>query len=492
MLPWPLLLVRMSPVLACMAVATACTNAPVAPEAANPEAVAGPVMAFAAVPLDGPGRARLQRADEALNPASVMKLVTTYAALDLLGPAFRWNTWLYTDGHQDGEILHGNLYLVSGGDPSLSRERLWRMLETLRGQGIREIRGDLVLDGSYLRLPDVWPGFDDDGNNPHAPYLALPHPLLSQLNLVQVQAETAAGVVRTSMIPALPGVSLVNNLSAGPPLDYFAPDESSSAPDESSPPRCPRAGALIGVPQEVTPGQWRIPLSGVLPEGCGVRRHHVLGAADEHTAATLRHLWRGLGGEMTGGHRAGQLPPGSRLMGATTSADLVTVIRDINKHSNNVMTKQLFLTLGAQYRRAGDSDDLAAARRVMNTWLEGKGLDVDSIVLDNGSGLSRSERISARQLAALLEQAWRSPWAAEFASSLPLTGIDGSMRLRGREIAGRGHIKTGSLRDVRAVAGYLRDERGTTWAVAALINDADASAHQWRLDRWLSDIVRAE
>ncbi|MCH8542954.1 MAG: D-alanyl-D-alanine carboxypeptidase/D-alanyl-D-alanine-endopeptidase [Alcanivorax sp.] len=480
MLRWPLVLA-----LVCIAVATGCTNR----QAASGPA-ADPVMAFAAIPLDGPGRPRLQRADEALNPASVMKLVTTYAALDLLGPAFRWNTWLYTDGHQDGDVLHGNLYLVSGGDPSLSRERLWAMLETLRGQGIREIRGDLVLDGSYLRLPEVWPGFDDDGNNPHAPYLALPHPLLSQLNLVQVRAETEAGVVRASMTPALPGVSLVNNLSAGPPLVRSVSDEMSE--DASAPPRCPRAGALIGVPREDGAGQWRIPLSGVLPEGCGVRRHHALGAADDHTAATLRHLWRGLGGEISGGHRVGQLPAGSRLVGATTSADLVTVIRDINKHSNNVMTKQLFLTLGAQYRRAGDGDDLAAARRVVGEWLEGKGLDAGSIVLDNGSGLSRSERISALQITALLEQAWRSPWAAEFTSSLPLTGIDGSMRLRGRDFVGRGHIKTGSLRDVRAVAGYLRDARGTTWAVAALINDAEAGAHQWRLDRWLGDIVNAD
>ncbi|MBZ2187832.1 D-alanyl-D-alanine carboxypeptidase/D-alanyl-D-alanine-endopeptidase [Alcanivorax sp. JB21] len=461
--------------LCAFAVLGGCATAPAAPPT-------DPVVAFAAIPLNGPGKPRLQRADEALNPASVMKLITTYAALDLLGPAFRWNTWLYTDGHQAGDVLHGNLYLVSGGDPSLSRERLWSMLDALRGQGIRQIQGDLVLDGSYLRLPDVWPGFDDDGDNPHAPYLALPHPLLSQLNLVQVRAEADAGVIRTAMTPALPGVTLVDNLRVGPPLARPETDDAPMA-------RCPRSGALIGLPRQNDAGEWQIPLDGVLPEGCGVRRHHVLGAADEHTAATVRHIWRGLGGEISGVYRTGQLPAGSRLVAATTSADLVTVIRDINKHSNNVMTQQLFLTLGAQYRQAGDSDDLMAARRVMREWLAHKGLDVDSIIVDNGSGLSRSERVSPQQLTVLLAQAWRSPWAAEFASSLPLTGIDGSMRTRGRDIAGHGHIKTGSLRDVRAVAGYLRDQRGTTWAVAAIINDADARRHQWRLDQWLNDIV---
>ncbi|WP_111656631.1 D-alanyl-D-alanine carboxypeptidase/D-alanyl-D-alanine endopeptidase [Isoalcanivorax indicus] len=429
-------------------------------------------MAYAAVPLDGPGRPMYQHADRPVNPASVMKLVTTQAALELLGPAFRWQTWLYTDGVQDGEVLRGNLYLVSGGDPALTRERLWSLLARLQARGIRRIEGDLVLDGSYFRLPETPPVFDDDGQNPYAPYLTKPDPLLAGFRLVQISAEAGYNGVQVAMEPALPSLVLDNRLRPG----------AAGQP-------CPRRGALIGVPEQGDDGIWRVPLRGELPPGCGVRRYHAPGATETYTADLVRALWTAQGGTLEGETRSGVLAAGSTLLAATSSPDLATLIRDINKHSNNVMTRQLFLTLGAQYRRADDSDDLAAARRVVGRWLAAQGI-AEGVVLDNGSGLSRHERMSPRQLTTLLAYAHDSDWAPEFISSLPIMGVDGTMRLRGQNLAGQGRIKTGSLRDVRAIAGYVRDEAGTTWAVAAIINDEQAGAWQPQLDAWLHAVAR--
>ena len=435
------------------------------------EAFAEVPMAYSAVPLDGPGRALHQHADQPMNPASVMKLVTSQAALELLGPAFRWQTWLYTDGVQDGEVLRGNLYLVSGGDPALTRERLWSLLARLRARGIRHIEGDLVLDGSYFRLPETPPVFDDDGDNPYAPYLTQPDALLAGFRLVQISAEAGQEGVRVSMEPEMPSLVLDNRLQRG-------------APEQP----CPRRGALIGVPERAGDGTWQLPLRGELPPGCGVRRYHALGNSEDYTAHLVRTLWTGQGGTFGGDTRAGILPAGTTLLAATSSPDLATLIRDINKHSNNVMTRQLFLTLGAQYRRAGDRDDLEAARRVVGRWLAAQGI-TEGVVLDNGSGLSRHERLSTRQLTTLLAHARESNWAPEFISSLPITGVDGTMRHRGRDLAGQGRIKTGSLRDVRAIAGYVRDDAGTTWAVAAIINDEQAGRWQPQLDAWLRAVA---
>ena len=93
-------------------------------------------------------------------------------------------------------------------------------------------------------------------------------------------------------------------------------------------------------------------------------------------------------------------------------------------------------------------------------------------MIENGSGLSRDERVSAREMAGLLQAAWNSPYAPEFISSMPLAAIDGTMRkrLRGTAVAGKAHIKTGTLNTVRAIAGYSRDSDGHTWAVVAILN----------------------
>lgn len=428
-------------------------------------------LALAAIPLDGPGEARFVNADTKMNPGSTMKVLTTYAALELLGPTFKWHTRLYTDGTVSNGVLQGNLYFVGAGDPKLTQERLWLLLRDLRASGIREIDGDLVLDGSYFHLPHGLPTFPDDGDNPHAPYLVEPGALLTNLNLFHVQLLAREDEVSAWVEPPVAGVVLNNQVST----------TKSGA--------CPSSRRLSVTPAVTDQGIITLTLTGTLPAGCRASDYLSLMNHAQYTAALLRGLWRDLGGHISGASREGRLPTGATLLGTTSSPDLVTMVRDINKWSSNVMARQLFLTLGAENRLADDAGDLAAARRTVLEWLALKGIDTREVVLDNGAGLSRSARISPRQQIRLLEQVWRSPFAAELIASLPLVAMDGTMhnRLRDTGLRGEGHVKTGSLTNVRAVAGFTRDRNNTTWAVSAIINTPAA----WKSQAVLDDVLQA-
>nr|WP_238400977.1 D-alanyl-D-alanine carboxypeptidase/D-alanyl-D-alanine-endopeptidase [Alloalcanivorax marinus] len=429
-------------------------------------------LALAAVPLDGPGQARFVNADRVMNPGSTMKLLTTYAALELLGPTFKWHTRVYTNGEVKGDVLEGDLILVGAGDPKLTEERLWKLMRDLRAYGIRAVHGDLVLDGGYFRLPeDGLPRFDDDGGDPHAPYLVRPDALLTNLNVFHIQMMGRPDRVQAWVEPVTDKVLLNNQLT------------------RSNSRYCPSGHHLKAVPERREDGLYVITLTGSLPEGCKASQYLSLMDQGDYTGALLRGLWRQLGGEITGETRFGRLPKGASLLATSSSPDLVTMVRDINKWSSNIMARQLYLTIGAEHRLAEDSDDLAAANRTVREWMALKGMDPDKVVLDNGAGLSRQARISPMEQIKMLQQAWRSPFAAELIASLPLVAMDGTMhnRLRDTGLRGEGHIKTGSLTNVRAVAGFTRDRDNTTWAVSAIINTPAA----WKSQAVLDDVLEA-
>jgi D-alanyl-D-alanine carboxypeptidase/D-alanyl-D-alanine-endopeptidase (penicillin-binding protein 4) len=158
----------------------------------------------------------------------------------------------------------------------------------------------------------------------------------------------------------------------------------------------------------------------------------------------------------------------------------------MNKFSNNVMARQLYLTLGAE--AAGEPATREKADRVIREWLAGKKLNFPEMVLENGSGLSRVERISARHLGELLLSSFRSPVMPEFIASLPLAAMDGTMkkRLADADVAGQAHIKTGSLTGVRSIAGYMLDARGRRWVVVSIVNHPNAGNAQAAQDALLT------
>lgn len=404
-------------------------------------------------------------ASQAVNPASVMKLVTTYAALELLGPAYRWKTEVYLDG--EDVVLRGY------GDPRLNYESFWMLLRNLRGRGLRELRGDVVLDRSYFG-PVADGRVDDDV---FRPYNVDPDALLVNFKSLRFSFIPENGAVRVFAEPALPGLEILNSLkvSGGSCVEGRAFRELIQASFQAAPPRAA--------------------FTGLYPAECGERDLNVaLHRPQDYLAGMIRQLWTEMGGSWTGALREGSASPAARLLYTHESAPLAAIVRDINKFSNNVMARQLYLTLAAEM--GGAPADPQHARHSVRQWLQLKNIRAPELVIDNGSGLSRVERASAATLAALLQAAWRSAVMPEFVASLPIVAIDGTMRKRllGERVAGQAHIKTGLLQDARSIAGYVLDRHGRRHAVVMVVNHPRAGQSQEALDAllaWVYDGPRA-
>jgi serine-type D-Ala-D-Ala carboxypeptidase/endopeptidase (penicillin-binding protein 4) len=379
-----------------------------------------------------------------------MKLATTTAALDTLGPAFVWRTPVYVDGSVRDGVLHGNIYIKGSGDPRLVVERLWLLMRRIQGLGIQKIQGDIVLDRSAFDVParDA-ASFDGEALRP---YNAAPDALLLNFKslLIQFVPDRAANVARVQIEPPLAGVQYPATV---PLSDY----RSALRADWSDP--------------------TRIRFAGNYPVVCGEKMWPIAYAVPQQFAPrAILGMWQQLGGQLNGQVRDGSIPANLQPTFSVESATLAETIRDINKYSNNVMAQHLFLTLSQQQRGVGSFD---ASRDVMQRWWrERVGGDVPTF--DNGSGLSREERISAQALARLLQVAWASPHMSELMSSLPVTGLDGTMKRSKAQASA--HLKTGSLRDVAGVAGFVDTASGKRLVVVAILHHANANAARPALD----------
>ena len=415
------------------------------------------------VPLSGPGLTLTANENQLMNPASTMKLVTTLAGLELLGPQYQWRTDLLSAAPLRNGVLEGDLWLRGSGDPQLVIEDLWLLVQRLRGAGVREIRGNLMLDRSAFEVAQHDPGaFDGEALRP---YNAGPDALLLNYKAVSFHftADLENRQARVYALPTLAGMVT--------PATVRGADGA-----------CNDWRARLG-------GDFTDPLRpafrGAYPLSCGDKVWHVsVLDIGQYAEALFRSLWDSSGGVWRGRVRDGSVvPPDANRLAQHESKPLAEVIRDINKYSNNVMARQLFLTLGAEASRRPANKE--RAQRVVGDWLVGKSLDRREFVLENGAGLSRVERLTAAGLARLLQSAFASPLMPEFVSSLPIVGIDGTMRRRSAA-AGSAHIKTGLLADTRAIAGYVLAASGRRYAVVAFINHPNAGAGQPALDALLN------
>jgi D-alanyl-D-alanine carboxypeptidase/D-alanyl-D-alanine-endopeptidase (penicillin-binding protein 4) len=390
------------------------------------------------------------RAGAPVNPASIAKLATTFAALELLGPAFTWSTPVYLDGSVREGTLQGNLYIKGQGDPKLVAERLWLLLRRVQGLGIRAITGDIVLDQSAFETVAQDPGAFD--GEPLRPYNAAPDALLLNFKSLVMTFTPLGGQAQIHVEPPLAGLTLPAGvpLLTGPCGDWRAGLKA----DFSDPPRVRFAG---GYPAACGESIW--PLAYADPAGYAPR--------------AVAGLWQQMGGSLTGRVRAGAVPAGLAPAFELQSPPLAEVVRDINKFSNNVMAQQLFLTLSLQQTGVGT---LEGSRAAMRQWWRGRFGEEEAPVFGNGSGLSRGERITAGQLARLLQAAWASPLMPELVSSLPVAGVDGTMRRARGKGVGLAHLKSGSLRDVAGVAGYVHAASGKRYVLVAIANHPQAHA----------------
>jgi D-alanyl-D-alanine carboxypeptidase/D-alanyl-D-alanine-endopeptidase (penicillin-binding protein 4) len=390
---------------------------------------------------------------QAMNPASVMKLLTTYAALETLGPAYRWKTEAYLDGKLDHGVLQGNLVFKGYGDPKLTLEQFWIWLRELRQRGLHDIRGDIVLDTSLFA--DTLHDAAQFDNQPERAYNVGSSALLLNFNALHLRLIPNGKGTTALLDPELAGYPVQDLISTSAKLGCNEPDAYTSRIENHT-----------------------IVLAGQIPANCGESDNYVvLLPQDEYFFAVFTALWRELGGTVQGKVATGSAPANQAPYAVHQSAPLAEAIRDINKFSNNVMARQLFLTLGANN---GHPANIADGEAVILEWLHRSSLDFPELVLENGAGLSRTERISARHLADLLQQAARGRYAAELEASLPILGIDGTVKKRFREteLSGYAHLKTGTLDGVKSIAGYIKARSGKRYILAMMVNHPNAGLTQ--------------
>jgi serine-type D-Ala-D-Ala carboxypeptidase/endopeptidase (penicillin-binding protein 4) len=416
------------------------------------------------------------RPDAQVNPASVMKLITTYAALDQLGADFTWKNRVYIDGTVDQGVLTGNLIVRGSGDPKLVMERVDELFKQVQAHGVREVRGNILLDRSVFDVPDKNPAdFDDE---PLRPYNAVPDGLLLNFKSLIFNFFPDAANKRV-IVKSEPPIARVEI-----PLEVTAADGSCGD----------WRGALRGDFSSAD----RVGFSGRYALACGERTWPVAYVAPRlYASRVIEAMWLSNGGKLSGLVREEALPRSAKLLVSADSLPLADIITDVNKFSNNVMAQQVFLTLSNQLPNPGRQGSFVASQRQIADWWKKTIPSAALPVIENGSGLSRNERSTASALTALLQHAASSPQANVFAKSMGIAGVDGTVKsMRDRNpnspFIGNAQLKTGTLRDVAAIAGYATATNGHRYSIVAIINHGNAPAARPALDTLVEWVVNSK
>jgi D-alanyl-D-alanine carboxypeptidase/D-alanyl-D-alanine-endopeptidase (penicillin-binding protein 4) len=430
-------------------------------------------MAFVAFALDAPGERLAWQAERAMPPASTMKSLTGIVALDRLGANWRGRTELLAEGPVQNGVLEGALVLRGGADATLDWNALHGLLRQAREAGVRELRAGVRIDRSRFNPAREDIGAAPFDEAPEFPYNTRPDALNLNGNELTLHldgaadgaADGGAGGVQARWAPAWPGLSV--DASALRPVERPCADW-----DAGWQPPSVKADAA-GV---------RVRLAGEFPRGCKVAQNLNLIDRQQLAAQAIRQQWQELGGQLAGEIVEGRAAAEARVIAVHQAPPLAEWLRGAMKRSDNPLTRLLYLELGAAHPQAGGfASTRAAADAALRAWLREHGIDDRALVTDNGSGLSRSERLSPALLAGALQVAAGKPWAPELQSALPLAGRDGTLarRLKNTPAEARARLKTGTLRDAVGLAGYLLDGRNRRWVVVALVH-AERAAERGR------------
>jgi len=405
--------------------------------------------------------------DTARVPASVMKLITSYASLGILGPNYRWPLDVLTRGTVRNGTLQGDLYIKGYGSPEFNTEALRKVLRGIRQKGIRNVSGRVVFDNTYFNSASKYQGSFDSKSQ--VAYNAKPDALLFNQRLNSFQVRTSGKRVHVSTKTPTHNLKIVNKM------------------------RKTRRGCRPRISVSKRGGLTQVTFRGNYSSRCGTRTYtRVISEPSNMVYGSMRSMWkREVGGTLNTRFAMGRVPSNARPLLRTYSRTLAQILPTIDKKSNNVMARQLLLTIGAKTSRGQGTERNGA--EAVGAWLNSRGLHFPELRIENGSGLSRTARISARHVGDLLVDAYRSPYRNILMQALAIAGVDGTMkrRLRGTRVRGKGYFKTGTLRDVRSIAGYVKASDGKTYVMAILHNDPKArhralAAHD-KLIEWVFD-----
>ena len=397
-------------------------------------------------------------ADLFLNPASVIKLVTTAAALDMLGQGYRWSTEVMYTGNIEGHTLNGDLYIRGNGDPYLTPERFWRLLNRIYIVGIHRITGDVLIDNSYFEPGKVdYAAFDQQ---PYRTYNVGPNAVLVGFQATEfhldIDTTGTDPAVKITPFPQSPRLRIINQVKLV----------------NGS---CNAWKKRLSLQTRNNAGLLEVVFSGNYALACKQRTlYRRVSEAQDHYQHFFLPLWNQIGGSVDGKITQGIVPADAKRLLEESSISLAEAVRLVNKFSNNVMTRQILLSMGAQeFGPPGTTDKGIAA---VNAWLVEHKLDHPDLQLDNGAGLSRDARISAGLLGELLLHVYKQAYMPEFIAALPVSGYDGTMahRFNDTPLVGHAHIKTGLLDFVQSMAGYVTTATGKRYVVVLLHNDKRA------------------
>lgn len=393
-------------------------------------------------------------AQKSMNPASVMKLVTTYTALEMLTPAYRWKTEVYRHGEIKRGVLHGDLIVKGYGDPNFQPHHFWQLLMQLQQLGVRKITGDLLIDKTYFTPQANNAAFDDEV---WRAYNAAPSAFLVGGRKTSLQFQVLENLVYVQQEFPLPQVHIEQTLTLrqGECGDWRNYIQYKVLPEKAF---------------------TQVKITGSYAASCESRYLELsLFNDEEYAFNTFKALWKTLGGTFNGKLKVAVTPTSATYMFEQLSAPLGEQVRDINKWSNNLMARQLLLTMAAADNPLQATETHGA--EVVKQQLVKLSLPVDPLVLENGSGLSRVEQLTAGQLGAMLVRAYHRPVMPEFIASLPILGLDGTVKTRMQTSAAqaKAHLKTGSIHGVIAIAGYILGQDQQRYALVMLVNDAKAA-----------------
>ena len=417
------------------------------------------------------------RGSTAMNPASNMKVVTTLVGLDVLTPNYTWKTTFSSNARIENGVLNGPLFIKGSGDPKFVTEHLQAAINALRARGIRHIAGDVLRDRSRFAEATHDPSLFD--GQPYRAYNVGPDALLFNFKSVGLkfvpQPDNSVAVTTEGVRPD--GLNITSRLRVTGTVGGGCGD-----------------WRMLVTPSFASNGHFAsASFTGTYPRDCGEQSWYV-SLFDEGglLAGTFARLWRDAGGTWTGAMKDGLTPKNARVLYTHTSAPLASMVTDINKFSNNVMARQLLLTIDAELsKRPGQAKRGA---RSIRDWAKARGFDLPDLVIENGSGLSRIERISPQSMGKILEYGLTAPFASDFVSSLPLAATDGTLAKRfvNQLAEGSAHLKTGTLTGVKALSGYLLLPGDRKMIFVGMINHGNAEAGQKALDAAVDWVYASE
>ena len=398
------------------------------------------------------------------NPASTVKLFTSFYALSVLGSSYRFKTDFFIVGKRDLDSFDGDFYLKGRGDPKLVYEDLQEIVYAMRAKGYRKLRGNFIIDDSYFSEPEINAASFDGKKN--KPYNVGPNAALVNFKAVELTVAKVKRKINISLKPQLADFTVVNNMrwvrgSCGKNKIFYKEFDG------------------------------KLKVYGRFGTRCKRQRLYLSLSTHKRFAFGLfKQAWIDSGGQFDQVLIDGVVPKEAELVYSWTSPrSLKLLIKDINTLSNNTMARTMFLTLSAG---KGSPGTLEKSRRLLSSWFYDLGIGLGDVTIENGSGLSRLTKLTPTHIDTLLYEATFSKEFQVWKKSLALAGKEGTTvnRFRGMDVSGNAWLKTGSLDNVQAYAGYVLTETKRWISFAILVNHRVAERAKLPLDKFIDSLYR--